>query len=71
MGQVSKASIDMLTLQIKTIESHVEKQYKIEPAYTGLLSLPGVGKILGLTILLETGPDRPVPCGGQLCLILP
>ncbi len=32
MGQVSKTSIDMLTLQIKTIESHVEKCCKIEPA---------------------------------------
>jgi len=57
MGQVSKASIDALTVQIKMIEeTHVEKQYKIEPTYLGLLSLPGVGKILGLTILLETGP---------------
>jgi len=56
MGQVSRASIDALTLQIKTIEAHVEKQYRIEPTYAGLQSLPGVGKILGLTIMLETGP---------------
>ena len=56
LGQVSKTAIDMLTLQIKTIESHVEKCCEIEPIYTPLLSLPGVGKILGLTILLETGP---------------
>jgi len=32
MGQVSKACIDALTLQIKTIEAHAETQYKIEPA---------------------------------------
>jgi len=56
MGQVSKASIDALTAQIKTIEAHVEKLYKMEPGYVGLQSLPGVGKILGLTIMLETGP---------------
>ncbi len=55
MGQVSKASIDALTLQIKTIEAHAEKQRTIEPAYTGLLSLPGVGKILGLTICWRRG----------------
>ena len=53
MGQVNKASIDALTAQVKMIEAHVEKQYKIEPGYVGLQSLPGVGKILGLTILLE------------------
>jgi transposase len=60
-GQVSKASIDMLTRQIETIESHVEKRCKMEPSYTGLLSLPGVGKILGLTIMLETGPITRFP----------
>ena len=43
-GQVSKTSIDMLTSQIKTIESHVEKHCKMEPSYAGLLLLPGVGR---------------------------
>jgi transposase len=62
MGQVSKAAIDMLTDQIKTIESHVEKQCKFD---TPLLSLPGVGKILGLTILLETGPIGRFPAVGN------
>jgi len=65
MGQVSKASIDALTLQIKTIEAHAEKQCMIEPAYVGLLSLPGVGEILGLTILLETGPISRFPAVGN------
>ncbi len=55
-GKVSKASIDMLTCQIEVIESHVEKHCKMDPSYAGLLTLPGVGKILGLTIMLETGP---------------
>ncbi len=65
MGQVSKACIDALTLQITTIEAHAKKQYKIEPAYIGLLSLPGVGKILGLTIRLETGPIGRFPAVGN------
>ena len=63
LGQVSKTSIDMLTRQIEMIESHVEKQCTI--AYTPLLSLPGVGKILGLTILLETGPISRFPKVGN------
>jgi len=65
MGQVSKASIEALTLQIKTIEAHVEKHCRIEPLYRGLQSLPGVGKILGLTILLETGPISRFPKVGN------
>jgi transposase len=65
MSQVIKACIDALTLKIKTIEAHAEKQYKIEPSYVGLLSLPGVGKILGLTILLETGPIGRFPAVGN------
>jgi transposase len=56
MGQVSKASIDTLTRQIETIEAHVQMHCKIDGSYAPLLSLPGVGKILGITILLETGP---------------
>jgi len=62
MGQVSKAAIDMLTRQIETIESHVEQQCTFD---TPLLSLPGVGKILGLTILLETGPIGRFPAVGN------
>ena len=32
---------------------------KIEPQYTNLLTIPGIGSILALTISLETGPiDR-------------
>jgi transposase len=60
-AQVSKTSIDMLTDQIKTIESHVEKHCRIEPSYAGLITLPGIGKILGLTIMLETGPISRFP----------
>jgi transposase len=62
MGQVSKTAINMLTDQIKTIASHVEKQCTFD---TPLLSLPGVGKILGLTILLETGPIGRFPAVGN------
>jgi transposase len=55
-GQVSKDSIDFLTKQIRAIESFIEKRLKLEDAYKNLLTLPGIGKILSLTIMLETGP---------------
>ena len=56
VGQSSKVSIDFLTRQIQHIEKVVEKKLQIKEPYKYLLSIPGVGKILGLTIMLETGP---------------
>jgi transposase len=41
--------------QIKALERAVNMQAKLEPRYEYLLSTPGIGMILGLTILLETG----------------
>jgi transposase len=55
-GKVSKEAIDFLTRQIRTIESVVERKVQLKEAYRYLLTLPGVGKILALTIMLETGP---------------
>ena len=55
-GKVSKDSIDFLTRQINTIEAIVETRIEIREPYIKLLTIPGVGKILGLTIMLETGP---------------
>lgn len=55
-GRVSKEAIDSLTRQIKTIEGAVERKVDIRGPYDYLLSMPGVGKILALTMMLETGP---------------
>jgi len=55
-GRVSKETIDFLTHQIHQIEGVVEKRVRLKEAYRYLLTLPGVGKILSLTIMLETGP---------------
>jgi transposase len=55
-GRVSKEAIDFLTRQIRKIEGVVEKKVALKEAYRYLLTLPGVGKILALTIMLETGP---------------
>lgn len=51
-GAVSKESIDFLTRQIRQIEAVVEGKIDLDGPYRYLLSLPGVGKILGLTIRL-------------------
>jgi transposase len=58
-GRVSKEAIDHLTQQIRKIEWVVQKRVILKEPYRYLLTLPGVGKILSLTIMLETGPiDR-------------
>ena len=58
-GRVSKEAIDFLTRQIRKIEGVVEKKIEVKEPYRYLLTLCGVGKILALTIMLETGPiDR-------------
>jgi transposase len=55
-GNVSKKAIDFLTRQINEIEAVVLAKVKLRPPYTRLLSVFGIGKILALTIMLETGP---------------
>jgi transposase len=55
-GKASKRTIDYLTRQIRGIEKVVERKVDLKAPYQNLLTIPGVGKILGLTIMLETGP---------------
>ncbi len=55
-GMVSKESIDFLTHQIRRIERAVRGRAELKEPYRYLLTLPGVGTILALTIMLETGP---------------
>ena len=54
-GQASKDSIDFLTRQIWAIEAFIEKKLELKDTYKNLLTISGIGKILGLTIMLETG----------------
>jgi transposase len=54
-----KRIIDVMSVEIKAIEGDILKRVKLKSEYVRLLTLPGVGEILGLTIMLETGPiDR-------------
>lgn len=47
--------MNALDQQIKVLEQAIVKQAKLEPRYRYLLSIGGVGEILALTIMLETG----------------
>ncbi len=49
------AVLHCLNEQIQQLEKMVLKQARLKPEYQALLSVPGVGKILALAIMLETG----------------
>jgi transposase len=64
-GQVSKQTIDFLTRQIKKVEKQVQRKNELKKEYTCLTTIPGVGTILSLTIMLETGPISRFPAAGN------
>ncbi len=64
-GKVSKEAIDFMTRQIKAIEVTLEGKMQLSSPYDLLLSIPGIGKILALTIMLETGPIGRFPKVGN------
>lgn len=55
IASVQKQHIDHLSVSIALIEKEVLSCARKLPRYDNLLSLPGVGKILGMTIRLEVG----------------
>ncbi len=54
-GEVSKETIDYLGRQILKIENTILGKVKLKNEFVKLLTIAGVGKILALTIMLETG----------------
>lgn len=64
-GSVSKEAIDFLTQKIRSVESMVEKKAELKEGYSQLLTIPGIGKILALTIMLESGPISRFPKVGN------
>lgn len=54
-----------LETEISTLERVVQERVKLRPAYRYLLSVSGIGKILALTIMLETGDIRRFPTVGD------
>ena len=55
MGQTNLEAIAFLEKQISAIEKVVLDKIKLRPEYEKLLTVPGIGKILAFTIMLETG----------------
>jgi transposase len=49
------SAIKFLGNKIKEIEWAVKSRIKMKPEYKMLLTMPGIGEILGLTIMLEVG----------------
>ena len=57
--------IQSLDQQIGEIEKQVLKRIRLKPAYKKLLEIGGIGKILALTIMLETGEISRFPSVGN------
>jgi transposase len=64
-GEVSKETIDYLTRQILKVEGVIQDKVKLRKPFLGLQTVPGIGKILGLTIMLETGTIERFPTVGD------
>ena len=47
--------LNVLTANIKTLEKRLLKQVELKPEFQKLMNIPGIGIILALTIMLETG----------------
>lgn len=54
-GKINLDAIGFLSSQIKEVEKIIEEKVSIKEEYNNLLTVPGIGKILALTIMLETG----------------
>ena len=56
MGQTNVRVIEFLGEQIRQLEKAAEAKIKLLPDYERLQEIPGLGRILNLVIMLETGP---------------
>ena len=56
VGETEISVIRFLTEKIRRYEKEALKHIRIKPEYQKLQTVPGIGKILTLTIMLETGP---------------
>lgn len=57
--------IGTLNRQIERIEAAVKRQVVLKPAFQSLLTIDGIGEVLGMTIALETGDIRRFPQVGN------
>lgn len=64
-GAVSKDCIDFMSEKIREIEYAVKEKKKLQTSFRLLQTIPGVGLILALTIMLETGTISRFPKVGD------
>lgn len=57
--------VDFLSKQIKDLEKLILKLANLKTEFSGLLTVDGVGKILAMTIVMETGDIRRFPSPGD------
>jgi transposase len=60
----SISAIQFLKTRIAEIEKAVKSHIQLTPEFEYLLTIPGIGTILGLTIMLEVGDIRRFPSSG-------
>jgi len=65
MAQSNISTIHFLTGKIKAIEKKVKSQSELRKEFKMLLTIPGIGDILGLTIMLEAGDINRFPKVGN------
>jgi transposase len=54
-AQASFESIQFLTQQILRLEKAIKEKIKLNKSFRNLMTVPGIGKILAMTIMLEVG----------------
>lgn len=64
-AQICFRHIEFLEREIRQIEKAVEGRVKLAAGYERLLGVPGIGRILAMTIMLETGPMQRFPGPGH------
>ncbi len=64
-ARCSISTIGFLSTKIKEIEKAVITHVKLRPEFKYLLTMPGIGDILGMTIMLEVGDINRFPTVGD------
>lgn len=64
------AVIEILNREVERLEARLLESVRLRPEYTLLKSIPGIGEVLAIVIMLETG-DRTLCRSGQFCFLSP
>ena len=65
--QEALALHDLIAQQMKAQEKRIATEFKLEPSYERLLSMPGVGTILGAVLAAEIDRIERFPSAEKLC----